>query len=320
MLISIVLILIGLVALYFGAEWLVKGASSLALRLGMSPLVAGLTVVAFGTSSPELVVSLTATLNGSGDIALGNVVGSNIFNIALILGLTAVIVPLKVELQLLKFDSPFMLAATFLFLLFFRDQEIQKWEAAVMFVMLLVYVTLNVYLAKRQSNPQVDAEYEGGLSELATVQKASLWKILLLIGLGLGVLVAGSQAFVQGAADIARTFGVSEAIIGLTIVAAGTSLPELASSLVAAFRRQADIAIGNVIGSNTFNLLGILGISGIVAGPLTGPGITAIDFGVMTGLAAVLLLILWTGAKVTRYEGCLLLISYLGYMVWIWPK
>jgi cation:H+ antiporter len=320
MLLSISLILAGLVALYYGAEWLVKGASSLAIRLGMTPLVAGLTVVAFGTSSPELVVSLTAAFKGAGDIALGNVVGSNIFNIAVILGLTAAILPLKVEFQLLKFDTPFMIAISGLFLWFFHDRSITPLEGGILFAILIAYIAINVRLAKKQVTPHVAEEYNGELATLATQAKEPAWKSLLLIAVGLAVLIAGSRAFVIGAVSIARSYGISEAIIGLTIVAAGTSLPELASSLVAAFRQQADIAIGNIIGSNIFNILAILGLSGLIAGPLNGPGITNFDLWVMLGVSAALLPLLWTGFRITRWEGLALLAAYGGYLFKIWPK
>ena len=320
MITSILLILAGLVALYFGAEWLVKGACSLAIRLGMTPLIAGLTVVAFGTSSPELVVSLVATFKGAGDIAIGNVVGSNSFNIAFILGLTAVIVPLSVQFQLLKFDTPFMIATAGLFLWFFRDRVISAPEAAIFFALLIAYIIINIRLAKKHVTPAVADEYNGEMDALATVAHEPVWKSLAFILLGLAVLVAGSRAFVIGAVDIARSYGISEAIIGLTIVAAGTSLPELASSLVAAFRKQADIAIGNIIGSNIFNILGILGLSGMIAGPLRGPGISNLDLYFMMGVSVVLLPLLRTGYRIARWEGGLLLATYGVYLFLIWPR
>ncbi|TLD72240.1 calcium/sodium antiporter [Phragmitibacter flavus] len=320
MLLSVTLIVAGLVALYYGAEWLVRGATSLALKLGMTPLIAGLTVVAFGTSSPELVVSLTATLQGQGDIALGNVVGSNIFNIAVILAITAIIVPLRVEFQLLKFDTPFMIASAGLFLWFFQDRSIDSIEAAILFGLLVVYVAVNVWLAKRQTTAAVNSEYASGMEAVDATATTPGWKIALLLVIGLGVLVAGSKAFVSGAVEIARTFQISEAIIGLTIVAAGTSLPELASSLVAAMRKQADIAIGNVIGSSIFNILCILGISGMAAGPLQGPGISQVDLYVMFGFSLVLMPILWTSSMVRRWEGVVLLAGYGAYLAFIWPK
>jgi len=320
MLTSVLFILAGLVALYFGAEWLVKGASSLAIRLGMTPLIAGLTVVAFGTSSPELVVSLVATFKGAGDIALGNVVGSNMFNVALILGLTAAVVPLQVQFQLIKFDTPFMIGVSGLFLWFFRDRTIDRPEALILFLLLIGYIAINVHLAKKQVTPAVAEEYNEELAALATQAKEPVWKSLALIVLGLLVLVAGSRGFVTGAVNIARSYGISEAIIGLTIVAAGTSLPELASSLVAAFRKQADIAIGNIIGSNIFNILCILGISGLVAGPLRGPGLSSLDLWYMMGVSVMLLPLFWRGYRIARPEGLLLLASYGVYLYFMWPK
>ena len=310
MLTSSLLILAGLIALYFGAEWLVRGANSLAIKLGMTPLVAGLTVVAFGTSSPELVVSITASLAGSGDIAVGNVVGSNIFNIALILGLTALIVPLAVQPQLKKFDTPYMIGTSLLFLWMFQDHEISRIEAGVLFSLLVIYLGLSVSIARKASRATADAP--------PVVTQNALLSIGLII-LGLGVLIAGSKAFVIGAVDIARSFGVSEAVIGLTIVAAGTSLPELAASLVAAYRKHAEMAIGNIIGSNIFNILCILGISGLVS-PLKATGITPLDLWSMIGLAAAMIPILWTGSRIGRLEGLVLVAAYGGYLFAVWPK
>lgn len=321
MLLSILLIIAGIAALYFGAEWLVKGAVSLAVGLGMTPLIAGLTVVAFGTSSPELVVSLTAAWNGQGDLALGNVVGSNIFNIAVILALTAAIVPMKVQLQLFKFDTPVLAGTALLFAFFFRDRTIDRWEGAVLFAGLIAYVAANVGMARRQRLPDAVAdEFASEITEIAPQTGGSTgWKDGVLIVLGLAFLVAGSRAFVTGAVDIARAYGLSEAVIGLTIVAAGTSLPELASSLVAAFRGQADVAVGNVIGSNVFNTLGILGISSLAAGPLPGAGISTLDLWAMLIATLLLIPIIWTGMRIQRWEGVGLLAGYAVYLFFLWP-
>ncbi len=316
---SALLILAGFVALYFGAEWLVKGSTAMALRLGLPPLLVGLTVVAYGTSSPEMVVSVVAALDGEGDLAIGNVVGSNILNIALILGLTAVIVPLKMEFQLLKFDTPVMIGVSLLFFWMFRDYRIDRWEGAMLVGLAVVYTLINIKLAKRTATPHVEEEYQQEVSGLLAGHPLSPGKIALLILGGLLVLVAGSRAFVIGASDLARMWGVSEALIGLTIVSIGTSLPELASSLLAAFRNQADIAMGNVIGSNMFNILGIAGISSLVK-PLHAPGIQVSDFYVMIGCSVLLLLVAWTGLRIRRWEGGVLLGIYAGYMVWLWPK
>jgi cation:H+ antiporter len=317
---SSLLIVAGLVALYFGAEWLVKGATSLALRLGMSPLIAGLTVVAFGTSSPELVVSLTAVLQGQGDIALGNVVGSNIFNVAVILALTAVIVPLKVQFQLIKVDTPFMVAITLLFLWCFRDRTVSREEATVFLVLLVIYLAFSVWYAKREAPRQVKQEYAAEMKDVEARAQMGLGLISFFIVVGLAGLIFGSKAFVSGAVTIARSFQVEEAIIGLTIVAAGTSLPELASSIVAALRKQADVAVGNVIGSNVFNILAILGVSGTIAGPIQGAGIGQLDLYYMAGVSLALIPIIWTGFTIRRWEGIFLLATYGVYLTVIWPK
>ena len=320
MLASCLLIVGGLIALYFGAEWLVKGSTSLALRLGMSPLIAGLTVVAFGTSSPELVVSLTAVFNGQGDIATGNVVGSNIFNVAVILGVTALIVPLKVQFQLLKVDTPFMVAITFFFLWCFRDRTISHGEAGIFLLLLFGYLAFTVWFAKREATRQVKKEFADEMKALHARPQMGFVTIALLISFGLAGLIAGSRAFVSGAVAIARSYEVSEAIIGLTIVAAGTSLPELASSILAAVRKQADVAVGNVIGSNVFNILAIMGVSGTLGGPIEGGGLSQLDLYYMAGVSFALIPVIWTGFMIRRWEGALLLVTYGVYLFVIWPK
>jgi cation:H+ antiporter len=310
------MLLTGLVALYFGAEWLVRGGASLAVRLGVTPLLVGLTVVAYGTSMPELIVSSMAAAKGQGDIAIGNAVGSNIFNIGVILGLTALICPMRVQLQLLKFDTPVMVGVALLFLVFFRDARIELWEALVFFVLIVGYTVLNIRLARRQASAEVEREFGEGVPP----PTGAAWKDAGLIAAGLAVLVLGSRLFVSGAVDLARLLKLSEAFIGLTIVAAGTSLPELASSLMAAWRKQPDIAIGNVVGSNIYNLLAILGVSGVIAPPLNGEGVSLTDTLVMIGLSLVLVVIAWTGFKLRRWEGALLLALYGGYLCHLWPK
>ena len=310
------MLLAGLVALYFGAEWLVRGGASLAVRLGVTPLLVGLTVVAYGTSTPELIVSSMAAANGQGAIAIGNVVGSNIFNIGVILGLTALICPLRVQLQLLKFDTPVMVGVALLFLLFFLDGQIQLWESLVFLVLIVGYTILNIRLARRQASAEVQQEFGEGVPP----PTGSAWKDAGFIVAGLAVLVLGSRLFVTGAVDLARLLKLSEAFIGLTIVAAGTSLPELASSLMAAARKQPDIAIGNVVGSNIYNILAILGVSGVLAPPINGQGVSLTDTLVMIGISLVLLVIAWTGFKLRRWEGALLLALYGGYLWHLWPK
>ncbi len=312
----LLMLVTGLVALFFGAEWLVRGGASLAVRLGVTPLLVGLTVVAYGTSTPELIVSTMAAAKGQGAIAVGNAVGSNIFNIGVILGLTALICPMRVQLQLLKFDAPVMLGVALLFLFFFRDGQIQLWEALVFLVLLVAYTVVNIRLARRQASVEVLQEFGAGVPQ----PTGSLWKDAGLIVAGLAVLVVGSRLFVTGAVDLARLLKLSEAFIGLTIVSVGTSLPELASSLMAAWRKQPDIAIGNVIGSNIYNILAILGVSGVIAPPINGQGVSLTDTGVMIGISLVLLVIAWTGFKLRRWEGALLLAIYGGYLWHLWPQ
>jgi cation:H+ antiporter len=309
------LLLAGLVALYFGAEWLVRGGASLAVRLGVTPLLVGLTVVAYGTSTPELIVSSTAAAQGQGAIAIGNVVGSNIFNIGVILGLTALVAPMRVQLQLLKFDTPVMVGAALLFLLFFRDGSIQRWESLVFLGVIVLYTVVNVRLARRQVSAEVRREFDDSVPK----PTGSPWTDAGLIVAGLATLVLGSRLFVTGAVDLARLFDISDAVIGLTIVAAGTSLPELASSLMAAWRKQPDIAVGNVVGSNIYNILAILGVSGMLASPVNGQGVSLADTLLMIGFSVLLLVIAWTGFKLRRWEGALLLALYGGYLWHLWP-
>jgi cation:H+ antiporter len=309
------LLLTGLVALYFGAEWLVRGGASLAVRLGVTPLLVGLTVVAYGTSTPELIVSSTAAAQGQGAIAIGNVVGSNIFNIGFILGLTALVAPMRVQLQLLKFDTPVMVGVALLFLLFFRDGSIQRWESLVFLAGIVLYTVVNVRLARRQASADVRQEFDDSVPK----PTGSPWTDTGLIVAGLATLVLGSRLFVTGAVDLARLFDISDAVIGLTIVAAGTSLPELASSLMAAWRKQPDIAIGNVVGSNIYNILAILGVCGMLASPVNGQGVSLTDTLIMIGFSAVLLVIAWSGFTLRRWEGALLLALYGGYLWHLWP-
>ena len=310
------LLLTGLVALYFGAEWLVRGGASFAVRLGLTPLMVGLTVVAYGTSTPELIVSSMAAAQGNGAIAIGNVVGSNIFNVCFILGVTGLICPMRVQFQLVKWDTPIMIGVAALFLVFFLDLRIALWEALVFLAGIAAYTVFNVKLARQQASQQVQQEFD----EATPKPTGALWKDLLLILGGLGVLVLGSRLFVSGSVQLAKQLGVSDAVIGLTIIAAGTSLPELASSLMAAFRKQPDIAIGNVVGSNIYNILAILGVSGVIRHPLDGQGVGLTDTWIMIGVSFLLLVIAWTGFKLKRWEGALLLALYGGYLWHLWPK
>jgi len=309
-------LLLGLVLLFFGGEGLVRGSAALALRLGLTPLVVGLTVVAFGTSAPELVVSVQAALDGQGAIAVGNVIGSNIFNIGLILSVTALIYPLKVQLQILRIDAPIMVGVTLLAAWLLADLRIGRAEGALLFAGIIAYISFTVLFAKKV---QPSAEVAPEFAEAAPAPRGSVWRDVLFIVGGLALLIAGSRFFVEGAVSFARSFGLSEAVIGLTIVAAGTSMPELATSVVAALKKQPDIALGNIIGSNIFNILGILGAAAL-AKPMIGTGIKMLDLYVAIAFALALVPFLWSGFKLQRWEGGLLLAGYIGYLAWLWPK
>lgn len=301
----------GLIMLFVGAEGLIRGSSNLAIKIGITPLVVGLTVVAFGTSTPELVVSLKAALLGNSSISLGNVVGSNIANIALILGVAALIKPLDVHAKVIMREIPIMIGLSLLLILFLIDGEISFIDGLILFAGLIVYVIVNVMMARKEKNSEVDLEFKEGLKSKLGIPVS----IILMIA-GLGLLILGANLFVQGAVAVARLFNVSDAIIGLTIVAIGTSLPELITSIVAAYKNEADIAIGNVVGSNIFNILGILGITALII-PISSAGISYIDLGVMFLTALILLPLSKTGLKITRLEGALLLSGYAGFIYFL---
>lgn len=307
----ILLIIVGLVLLTVGAEGFVRGSASLARRLGLSPLVVGLTVVALGTSSPELVVSVRAALDGRGGISIGNVVGSNIVNIGLILGLSALLFPLRVQARIIRFDVPILLVATALLLLMIQDDRLGRLEGAVLFAGIVAYILFTLR-ASREESDVVRDEYEESVPKV----RGSWVKDAVFAVLGLAGLLIGARSMVNGAVQLAQAYGVSESIIGLTIVAVGTSLPELASSLLAAYRKEPDIAVGNVIGSNIFNILGILGTAALVS-PLSGFGLTRIDLLAFAATALLVLPLLKSGLRITRGEGAFLVALYAGYLVWL---
>ena len=304
----------GLVLLFFGADWLVQGAVTLALHLGLSPLIVGLTVVALGTSVPEALVSVQAAIGHQGGIALGNVIGSNILNIALILGLSSLILPLKVDSRIVKADVPLLTGATFMLVVLLEDFHISRMEGAFLLLCIVFYVTGNIMTVKRTS-PEED-KIEG--MEIPEDSGKTLWRDVGFLILGIVTLGFGANFLVTGAVDLARIFGLSEALIGLTIVSIGTGTPELATALMAAFRKSPDLAIGNVVGSNLFNIMFVLGIAGLVA-PLDGKGISSIDLYVMLGVTILLLPTVWTGRILDRKEGFLFLAIYVGYLYHLWP-
>lgn len=305
-------IALGILLLYFGAEALVRGSSSVAQRAGIPPLIVGLTVVAFGTSAPELTVSLSAALTGHTDVAVGNVIGSNIFNIAVILALSALIYPPRIHVDLIRRDIPIMIVVSGLAFLCVLCGGVSRLAGCGLVAGLVIYLFASVRSSRGSDSNEVDEL----TSELPSQTRHPVldW---LAIGGGLALLVLGSHWFVEGATLIARSLGVSEAVIGLTIVAAGTSLPELATSVLAAFRRHSDIAVGNIVGSNIFNSLGILGLTAVVH-PLHSEGVRWTDGAVMLGFSLLLLPLAFTGKRLSRTEGVVFLAGYALYMVHTW--
>ena len=314
---AILWFIVGLAALIIGAELLVRGASRLAAILGISPLVIGLTVVAFGTSSPELAVSVKSALSDQASIAIGNVIGSNIFNVLFILGLSALIVPLVVSQQLIRLDVPLMIALSVVVLLLSLDQKLGRIDGFLLVLGLFIYIWFLIYKSRKESAEQ-RGEYTSD-SESRAYTKSS-WLIntgFILVGLVL--LVLGSRWLVDSATSFARYFGVSELVVGLTIVAAGTSLPEVVTSTIAAIRGERDIAVGNVVGSNIFNIMGVLGFASMVApaGIEISTAVIWFDMPVMIVVALACLPIFFTGGVISRLEGGVLLGFYIAYTVYL---
>lgn len=317
--ISSLFLLSGTLLLYFGAEGLVNGSVSVAYKAGITPLVIGLTVVAFGTSSPELVVSLSAASKGGDGIALGNIVGSNICNIALILGVAALIRPIKVSLKLIKTDISLVLFVSVLMIYLVVDEitigdgqfdidgDLSRIDGLILIIGIILYNVITIYMARRANVK------DGQFEEAIPNRERKMWVNLLLIAGGMGILVIGADLFLRGAIEIARVLGASDAVIGLTVVAFGTSLPELATSIVAAIKNEGDISIGNAIGSNIFNILLILGLTAFIF-PIMGPGIESIDLGVMLFMTILLVPLARIGYDISRWDGAILLAIYFGYI------
>lgn len=306
---------LGLTLLVLGGEFVVRGASNLAKSFGVSQLVVGLTVVAFGTSAPELGVSLMASLKGNADIAVANVIGSNIFNTAFILGFCAIVTPLTVHLQLLKKDIPIFIIASIITFLFSLDGKISFWEGSFLLLSVVGYTFWLIQVSRAEVNANDEI-----LKDKSNF-KERLVHLLLVAG-GIIILVYGSKFLVEGASDLALRAGVSESVIGLTLVAAGTSFPELVSSLMATLRGKTDIAIGNVIGSGIFNLLFILGGSSLFTpeGLNVSQNLLSFDFPVMLALAILSYPLLITGKKLARWEGGILLVGYIGYTILLFTR
>lgn len=333
------LLAIGLVLLVVGADGLVKGAARLAASIGIPSLVIGLTVVAFGTSAPELAVSIRSALAGQSEMAIANVVGSNIFNVLFILGLAAIITPLAISRQLIRQDVPLMVLASMLVFYMIRDGVLSRLDASILVVLLLAYTVFLFVQGKRTeaterasgaNNTAAPSTSGAALSEAASTEQDDevdalirgthpTWQNLLWIVGGLACLVAGANLLVNSAVNIARAFAVSEAVIGLTIVAVGTSLPEVMTSIVASIKGQRDIAVGNVVGSNIFNLLAVLGVSGVLSsnGLAGNEQLVQQDFPVMLAVALLCVPLFFTGAILSRIEGALFFILYLAYTLFL---
>ncbi|OYT74739.1 MAG: sodium:calcium antiporter [Armatimonadetes bacterium JP3_11] len=309
------LIVPGLLLLIGGGEWLVRGASRLASLLGVPPVVIGLSVVAFGTSAPELAVSILAAYRGQPDIAVGNVVGSNIVNILLILGLSAVVAPLAVSVRLIKIEVPLMIGTALLFFVLGYDGKLTRADGLLLVGIFIAYLVWMTRTAR--SEPILEEELE----EVGAIPRNG-WTYFKLIGLiivGLVGLVLGSEWLIQGAVAAARAIGVSELVIGLTVVAVGTSLPELATSVIASMRGERDISVGNVVGSNIFNILSVLGFSSLVApdGLTVAPAVTRFDALVMIGVSLACFPVFFNGFEIKRWEGALFVGYYIAYTVYL---
>ncbi|HOI54478.1 MAG TPA: calcium/sodium antiporter [Phycisphaerae bacterium] len=313
---TVIELVAGLALLVLGAELLVRGASQLAKAVGLPSLVVGLTVVAFGTSAPEFAVSLKASLAGQSDIALGNVVGSNTFNVLVILGLSALVMPLAVSSQLIRFDVPVMIGVSAAVWLAALDGDISRTEGVLLLGGLVVYTAVLIVAGLRKNGAATAGP--GWPGDPAPHKTSHLIVSAVLVLAGLGMLVLGSRWLVGGATAVARALGISELVIGLTLVAAGTSLPELATSVIAAMRRERDIAVGNIVGSNIFNLLAVLGGAAAVGGRVeAAPAAAHFDLPVMVAAAMVCLPIFFTGGRICRWEGATLLAYYAAYTLYM---
>ncbi|MCL2022482.1 MAG: calcium/sodium antiporter [Betaproteobacteria bacterium] len=307
------LIIIGCVLLYYGAEWLVGASAKLAARFGVTPFIVGITIVGFGTSAPEFVVSVQATLACSGDIAVGNVLGSNIFNTAVVLGLSALICPILINRQLFKFDIPALIIASLITWYFLTDGIVQIWEGIILMIVFVGYMAYSIINSKKDGSGASDSDDDNDRAEGKNV---SIPQNAILIIIGLALLIGGANLLVIRAVDLARSWGVSEAVIGLTIIAFGTSLPEVAASAVAAFKKHSDIAIGNVVGSNMFNILLILGTIGAM-GPTAAHGIATRDLLFMVGINLMLFIPLFAKSILNRLIGTAFIGVYATYIFMI---
>lgn len=311
MLTSLLWLIAGVGLLTYGADRLVAGSSAIALRTGISPLLIGLTIVAFATSSPELLVSIVAALQGKSSIAIGNVVGSNIANIALVLGAAAIIYPVKAESKVLKREMPYMVGAVaFLYVLMYNDM-ITRTEGIALVLMLAAFLVYQIRLARAQMD-----RFDEQVKDVLAHKTVPVWLAVFYAVLGAACLYFGSEAFVAGAVELGAMIGISDAVIGLSVISIGTSLPELATTVMAALKKETGMALGNIIGSNIFNVFAVLGITAVII-PLDGGGINYIDLSVMMVLTLAIWGLFQYNRELGRISGFVLLLSYVGYMVWL---
>lgn len=318
---DVVFVIAGLVLLMVGGELLVRGASALAQKIGISPLIVGLIVVSAATSAPELAVTVGAVLNGEPGLAVGNVVGSNIINILVILGLSAIVVPLVVKRQLVRFDIPVMIGLSVLLLLVSLDGRVSVLDGLLLLAGLVVHSVLSILVGRREARRAVDLSLPSTptTAPITIIKPVKLPLALLFLVGGVGLLVLGAQLLVDGAVNIATGFGVSSLVVGLTVVAIGTSLPELAASLAAVRRKETDIAVGNIVGSNIFNIGMVLGVPAMIFGqgiPVPAPAI-ALDMPLMIAAAVALVPIAFTGFIIARWEGGLFVALYVAYATYL---
>lgn len=306
MILNLIFIVVGIALVLWGADRLTDGAVALADRMGISQVVIGLTVVAMGTSMPEFTISLLSAIKGTTGLAVGNVIGSNIFNSLLIVGTSAVVAPMLILKSTVRKDIPFALVASMMLYLLSQDGQISRWDAAILFVFFMIFMTITIKESKSADSKKEDTQ----------IKSIKVWKAVAFLLIGLTGLILGSNIFVNGATKLATTLGVSDAVIGLTIVAGGTSLPELATSVVASRKGNSGIAIGNVLGSNVFNILMILGITGLIT-PMSIHGITQVDLTMLVVSMILLWLFSFTKYKIERWEGAILSILFIGYIIYL---
>lgn len=303
---QVLLLIFGIVVVLKSADWLTNGAVGLATKLGISQIVIGLTIVAIGTSMPEFFVSIVSAIKGTPDLAVGNIVGSNIFNVLLIVGVAATVAPIAIQRATVRRDIPIAIVASIMLTFMMLDDNISRIDALILFAAFIAFIWITLRNSKNDANEK----------DASTEKVIPTWKSVLFIIFGLVGLVLGSNIFVDNASSLAHGWGISDAVIGLTIVAGGTSLPELATSAVAARKGDSGIAIGNVLGSNVFNILMILGLTGIIS-PMHIQNITYIDMAVMVISMALFWLFSFTKLRVERWEGCVLIVCFLGYITWL---